>query len=153
MPIHHYDMSLAFKHISWLIHYKQYLNVIKADIDLTAPFKAFKEVLPPMIQEDELILANTASRLRMIALYALAAKSGGIVVGTGNKIEDFGVGFFTKYGDGGVDISPIGDLTKSQVYKLAKKLEISLPIREAAPKDGLWKDNRTDEDQLGATYK
>ena len=96
--------------------------------------------------------ANSKSRLRMIMLYQSAASESGIVVGTGNKVEDFGVGFYTKYGDGGVDISPIADLLKSEVRMLAKKLNILNEIIEAKPTDGLWDDNRNDEDQLGMTY-
>ena len=97
-------------------------------------------------------MANSRARLRMTTLYQVAAANNGIVVGTGNKVEDLGVGFYTKYGDGGVDISPIADLMKSEVYTLAKSLDIIKPIQEAAPTDGLWSDQRTDEDQLGATY-
>jgi len=102
---------------------------------------------------DELALANTRARLRMATLYSLAGSNNGIVVGTGNKVEDFGVGFFTKYGDGGVDISPIADLYKSEVYSLAKALGIIQEIQDAAPTDGLWDDGRTDEEQMGATYE
>jgi NAD+ synthase len=97
-------------------------------------------------------MANTRSRLRMTTLYALGQTYGLLVAGTGNKIEDFGVGFFTKYGDGGVDLSPIADLTKSDVFRLAKALNIVDSIQTAAPTDGLWADGRTDEDQIGATY-
>ena len=97
-------------------------------------------------------MANTRARIRMAALYSLAGSNNGIVVGTGNKVEDFGVGFFTKYGDGGVDISPIADLYKSEVYQLAEFLGIIQEIQDAAPTDGLWSDGRTDEDQIGATY-
>lgn len=95
---------------------------------------------------------NTRSRLRMVTLYAIAGQVGGLVAGTGNKVEDFGVGFFTKYGDGGVDISPIGDLMKSEVYALGKELGVIPEILAARPTDGLWTDGRTDEDQIGATY-
>ena len=101
---------------------------------------------------NELGFANTKSRMRMMLLYQIAQSESGIVVGTGNKVEDFGVGFFTKYGDGGVDISPIADLTKSEVKILAKELKIIDSIILAKPTDGLWEDNRTDEDQLGLTY-
>ena len=97
-------------------------------------------------------LANTRARLRMLTLYYFASLNNYVVVGTGNKVEDFGIGFFTKYGDGGVDISPIADLTKSEVYKLAKHLEIDKTIIDANPTDGLWDDNRTDEQQIGAKY-
>jgi NAD+ synthase len=97
--------------------------------------------------------ANTRSRLRMVTLYHMAAQTNGIVVGTGNKVEDFGVGFYTKYGDGGVDISPIADLMKSEVYSLGKDLGIVDSIMKAPPTDGLWGDTRTDEEQIGATYE
>ena len=103
--------------------------------------------------QTDLSLANTRARIRMSTLYLIAGSSNGIVVGTGNKVEDFGVGFFTKYGDGGVDISPIADLMKSEVYNIAKNLSISKEIIKAPPTDGLWDDRRTDEDQLGISYK
>jgi len=99
-----------------------------------------------------LALANSRARLRMTSLYYIAQANNGLVVGTGNKVEDFGVGFFTKYGDGGVDISPIADLLKSEVRTLAQKLGVAKQILQAPPTDGLWEDDRTDEDQLGATY-
>ena len=98
-------------------------------------------------------LANTRSRLRMVTLYQVAASVGGIVVGTGNKVEDYGVGFYTKYGDGGVDIAPIADLYKTEVWELGRHFGIDSRIIEASPTDGLWDDGRTDEDQLGATYE
>ena len=102
---------------------------------------------------DELTNANTKSRLRMVALYQIAGSKKGIVVGTGNKVEDYGVGFYTQYGDGGVDIAPIADLYKTEVWELGEYLEVDESICEAPPTDGLWKDGRTDEDQLGATYE
>jgi NAD+ synthase len=105
-----------------------------------------------MMIDSELAFSNSRSRLRMTALYQVATSKKGIVVGTGNKVEDFGVGFFTKYGDGGVDISPIADLTKTEVRELSRSLGISHDILVAPPTDGLWKDGRTDEDQIGATY-
>ena len=101
---------------------------------------------------DGLTMANTRSRLRMVTLYAVASHYGMLVAGTGNKVEDFGVGFYTKYGDGGVDLSPIADLSKTQVYAVARELGIIEPILKAPPTDGLWSDNRTDESQIGATY-
>jgi NAD+ synthase len=100
----------------------------------------------------ELGLANSKARLRMTTLYQMATSTNGLVVGTGNKAEDFGIGFFTKWGDGGVDISPIGDLYKSEVYAMAKELGIIKEILNAKPTDGLWNDGRTDEDQIGCTY-
>ena len=101
----------------------------------------------------ELSLANSRARLRMTALFAVAGSNNGIVVGTGNKVEDFGIGFYTKYGDGGVDISPIADLYKSDVYAMGEELGVIREVLEAAPTDGLWNDGRTDEDQIGATYE
>ena len=101
---------------------------------------------------DELTMANTRSRMRMLTLYAFAAHYKMLVVGTGNKVEDFGVGFYTKYGDGGVDLSPIADLMKSEVYAIGQELGIIKAILSAPPTDGLWSDNRTDESQIGATY-
>jgi NAD+ synthase len=109
-------------------------------------------VLPEKSVENQLAMANTRSRLRMTALYAIAQSENCLVAGTGNKIEDFGIGFFTKYGDGGVDLSPIADLLKSEVFSLAKELQIVQSIQNASPTDGLWGDQRTDEDQIGASY-
>jgi NAD+ synthase len=109
----------------------------------------------PAVENEEsrfMSLANTRARLRMSTLYYFAALHGYLVAGTGNKVEDFGVGFYTKYGDGGVDLSPIADLMKSEVYEIAKHLGVNQEILEAAPTDGLWGDNRTDEDQIGASY-
>lgn len=140
----------ALKHIQWLN--KKFDNVKEINLDLTFPFKQIQKSMPKNIQND-LTLANTRSRLRMLFLYAFATSNKSLVVGTGNKIEDFGVGFFTKYGDGAVDIAPIADLTKTQVYKLGKKLKIMKQIMKAAPTDGLWDDNRSDENQLKASYK
>jgi NAD+ synthase len=150
MPIHQKSNQLirAHNHINWLkTHYN---NVESYEYDLTNTFETFKNLFE---LHDPLVLANSRSRLRMVTLYQVAGSHKGLVVGTGNKIEDFGVGFFTKYGDGGVDISPIADLTKSEVRTLSKKLNILEDIINAAPTDGLWEDDRTDEDQLGATYE
>ena len=105
-----------------------------------------------IILNDDLALANSRSRIRMITLYQIAGKYNGIVVGTGNKVEDYGVGFYTKYGDGGVDIAPIADIYKTEVWKLGGHLGVNKKIIEASPTDGLWDDKRTDEDQLGASY-
>lgn len=127
---------------------QKYANVMIDRIDLSQVFNQIKMSL----STDDRGLANTKSRLRMVALYALASPHKYLVVGTGNKVEDFGVGFFTKYGDGGVDISPIADLMKSEVYLLAKELNIPTEIQNAKPTDGLWEDSRSDQDQLGATY-
>ena len=130
----------------------QYANVLCFDIPLNDVFKSFKSSLPNPMPQHELSMANARARLRMTTLYAIAQTHDCLVAGTGNKIEDFGVGFFTKYGDGGVDLSPIADLTKSQVWHLAKQLGVLDEIINAKPTDGLWGEDRTDEDQLGATY-
>ena len=130
----------------------QYKNVKSMDIDLTSVFNNLITCLPEDTISNKLAMANTRSRLRMTTLYALGQTNGLLVAGTGNKIEDFGVGFFTKYGDGGVDVSPIADLTKTQVRLLAKELGIHPEIIEAAPTDGLWDEDRTDEIQMGASY-
>jgi len=151
MPLHSKDINtnLSNLHLEWLR--KNYDNVKIDVICLDSVFGAFFEAMQKY--ENDLGFANSKSRLRMVTLYQIAAKTGGIVVGTGNKIEDFGVGFFTKYGDGGVDISPIADLTKTQVRKLAKEFEIEQTIIDAPPTDGLWEDARSDEEQIGASYE
>lgn len=151
MPIHQApnQVSRGKRHIEFLK--ERYPNVKSLEVELTSVFEEFVAQIPP-VQGNDLALANTRSRLRMTTLYYFAGLYGYMVVGTGNKIEDFGVGFFTKYGDGGVDVSPIADLMKSEVYKLAEYLDILPEIRQAAPTDGLFGDNRTDEDQLGASY-
>jgi NAD+ synthase len=150
MPIHQNEnqVSLQQEHIKWLKG--KYSNVSSYTFNLTDTYESFKSTLTPYI--NDLSLANTRARLRMTTLYQVASTHSGIVVGTGNKVEDFGVGFYTKYGDGGVDISPIADLMKSEVFALGKSLGIITGILEAAPTDGLWGDDRTDEDQLGASY-
>lgn len=150
MPIHQESgqKDRAQEHIKWLTD--KYKNARGYFVDLTNTFEAISTDLPPGITD--LAFANTRSRLRMCTLYAIATSLDTLVVGTGNKVEDFGVGFFTKYGDGGVDLSPLGDLTKTQVYQVAETLKIVESIRTAAPTDGLWEDNRTDEQQLGSTY-
>ena len=151
MPIHQApnQVSRGKRHIEFLKERSP--NVKSLEVELTSVFEEFVAQIPP-VQGNDLALANTRSRLRMTTLYYFAGLYGYMVVGTGNKIEDFGVGFFTKYGDGGVDVSPIADLMKSEVYKLAEYLDILSEIRQAAPTDGLFGDNRTDEDQLGASY-
>tara|TARA_B110000008_G_scaffold104566_1_gene107525 strand:- start:2386 stop:2946 length:561 start_codon:yes stop_codon:yes gene_type:complete len=126
-------------------------NVESHIINLSETFDVLKNELSKK-EVSDIAMVNTRARIRMATLYSLAGSNNGIVVGTGNKVEDFGVGFFTKYGDGGVDISPIADLYKSEVYLLAESLGIIQEIQEAAPTDGLWSDGRTDEDQIGATY-
>jgi NAD+ synthase len=151
MPIHqdHNQESLSDNHLSWLD--KKYDNVKKLKFDLTRTFETFKKTLNEY-SHDELALANTRSRLRMVTLYQIAGKYNGIVVGTGNKVEDYGVGFYTKYGDGGVDIAPIADLYKTEVRELGGYLGVVDEIIDATPTDGLWDDKRTDEDQLGVSY-
>lgn len=150
LPIHQkYDqLSRAKKHIDWLI--EKYPNVISIEKDLTNLFESFKLTMGSV--SSDLALANSRSRLRMVTLYQVAQVNDGLVVGTGNKVEDFGVGFFTKYGDGGVDISPIADLMKSQVVNLAIHLGILEEVAYATPTDGLWDEDRTDEEQLGVSY-
>ena len=152
MPIHqdHAQFDLSNRHISWLE--SNWENVEGRLVDLTATFDKFNDNLQGNGISD-LALANSRARLRMATLYAIAGSTGGIVVGTGNKVEDFGVGFFTKYGDGGVDIAPIADLFKSEVYALSEELGILEEIRNAPPTDGLWDDGRTDEEQMGASYE
>lgn len=151
MPIYQAkdQVSRSFAHIEWLK--KKYHSVTGIDLDLSPVFDQIKNSFPATIQ-DGLTMANTRSRLRMLTLYAFASSHKMLVVGTGNKIEDFGVGFYTKYGDGAVDLSPIADLTKTQVYALGKEMGIMEEILTAAPTDGLWEDNRTDESQIGASY-
>jgi NAD+ synthase len=150
MPIkqksHQHDLSL--KHQEWLV--KNFKNVEAHTIDLDELFLAFNASLSKF--ESEHGMANSRARLRMTTLYQVAAANKGIVVGTGNKVEDFGVGFYTKYGDGGVDISPIADCNKTQVWELGKELGILQEIIDAPPTDGLWDDGRTDEGQLGLKY-
>ncbi|URC14494.1 NAD(+) synthase [Flavobacterium sp. B183] len=154
MPIHQAanQVSRGREHIEQLK--KRFPNVSSVETDLTATFEAFKSAVPQTNDEAKvnLSLANTRARLRMTSLYYLAGIHGLLVAGTGNKVEDFGVGFYTKYGDGGVDLSPIADLMKSDVYALGAFLTIPESILSAAPTDGLFGDNRTDEDQLGASY-
>ena len=139
--------SLSIKHGQWLE--EKYQNVNHTTIDLNKSWKTFENLWP---DANLLALANSRARLRMMTLYQLAQTEAGIVVGTGNKVEDFGVGFFTKYGDGGVDISPIGDCLKTEVWELGTYLGLLQEIIDAPPTDGLWDDGRTDEDQLGMSY-
>lgn len=154
MPIHQAasQVSRAEEHIAQLK--KRFKNVSEVRVDLTTTFENFKTEVP--VIEDtakvDLSLANTRARLRMTSLYYLAGIHGLLVAGTGNKVEDFGVGFYTKYGDGGVDLSPIADLMKSEVYELAAYLGVPISIQKAQPTDGLFGDSRTDEDQIGASY-
>ena len=143
------QQDLSLKHQDWLK--SKFKNVESHLIILDNLFKTFKHSLSEFDSEHG--LANSRARLRMTALYQVAASNNGIVVGTGNKVEDFGVGFYTKYGDGGVDISPIADCTKSQIWEMGKNLGILNEIIKAQPTDGLWDDGRTDVNQLGMTYQ
>ena len=150
MPIKQksFQHDLSLKHQDWLV--KKFKNVEAHTINLDELFRAFSHSLSNF--DNEHGFANSRARLRMTTLYQVAAANKGIVVGTGNKVEDFGVGFYTKYGDGGVDISPIADCNKSEVWELGKELNILEEVINAAPTDGLWDDGRTDEGQLGLKY-
>jgi NAD+ synthase len=152
MPIHQTsaEYNRAIEHIEDLK--SKFPQVEGLEIDLTPTFDLFTKSLPLKTQENHLAMANSRARIRMTTLYALGQEQGLLVAGTGNKIEDFGVGFYTKYGDGGVDLSPIADLTKTQVFTLSKHLGIIPTIQNAKPTDGLWEDGRSDEDQIGASY-
>ena len=141
--------DLSLKHQEWLV--KNFDNVEAHTLNLDKLFETFESTLSNF--DSELGMANSRARIRMTTLYQVAAANKGIVVGTGNKVEDFGVGFYTKYGDGGVDISPIADCNKSEVWEIGKSINILQEIIEAAPTDGLWDDGRTDEGQLGLKYK
>ncbi|HBP44497.1 MAG TPA: NAD(+) synthase [Flavobacteriales bacterium] len=153
MPIHQHPdhVSRAQDHIQSLE--QRFGNVSRARVDLTGVYDELVCALPTSFDNSGgLALANSRARLRMTALYAVASQRSALVVGTGNKVEDFGVGFYTKYGDGGVDISPIADLIKTEVFALGAFLGVGKEILDASPTDGLWGDDRTDENQLGATY-
>ena len=140
--------DLSLKHQEWLV--KNFKNVEAHTVNLDKLFETFENTLSNF--DSEFGMANSRARIRMTTLYQVAAANKGIVVGTGNKVEDFGVGFYTKYGDGGVDISPIADCNKSDIWEMGKSLNILKEINEAAPTDGLWEDGRTDEGQLGLEY-
>ena len=142
--------SLSDIHLDWLGD--TYWDTKTEKFDLTDTFQVFEKTMRKY-GEDKLALANTRARLRMTALYQVAQSVGGIVVGTGNKVEDYGIGFYTKYGDGGVDIAPIADLYKTEVRELGRHMGVSTEIINAQPTDGLWDDGRTDEDQIGVTYE
>ena len=141
---------LAFEQMNWLDD--NYPNIEGKVMNMNNIFRKFTHFANRLNANSELGFANSRSRVRMAMLYQIAQSNNGLVIGTGNKVEDFGVGFFTKWGDGGVDISPIGDLYKSEVYDLGADLGIPKHIMKAAPTDGLWDDGRTDEEQLGLTY-
>jgi len=154
MPIHQNSdqVTRAQRHIEFLK--QNFPNTRSTEVPLTNVFDSLLEVFPKDDDEESFAMAlvNTRARLRMTTLYYFAAHHNFLVLGTGNKVEDFGIGFYTKYGDGGVDLSPIADLTKTEVYALGRELGIIEEILQAAPTDGLWHDDRTDEDQIGASY-
>jgi len=154
MPIHQgvNQVTRASNHIEWL--QENFDSVSREAVNLTSVFDNLVGSLPAVDNEEDrfMSLANTRARLRMTTLYYFAALKNYLVAGTGNKVEDFGIGFYTKYGDGGVDLSPIADLLKTEVYEIAKYLGINEEIIVAPPTDGLWGDSRTDEDQIGASY-
>lgn len=152
LPIHQAaaQVSRAAEHSAWLQNI--YPNVERTSADLTASYEELLSALPRKGANYELTTANTRARLRMTTLYFYAGLRGALVAGTGNKVEDFGIGFYTKWGDGGVDISPIGDLTKTEVFELGAHLGVCDSILSAKPTDGLFGDDRSDEDQIGATY-
>ncbi len=153
MPIHQEPTqhNRAIEQSEWLMN--SFDNVQATTIDLTDSFEEIKKIEFEQVGKlDDLSYVNMASRLRMLTLYMISNSNNYLVAGTGNKVEDYGIGFFTKYGDGGVDISPIADLLKSQVYNIASYFGIPNSIQKATPTDGLWEDNRTDEDQIGASY-
>lgn len=151
MPIYQKEEqeTLSDAHLEWLE--SNFSNVVVQKFDLSRVFGTFEFTMREF-GADIHALANSRSRLRMVTLYQVATTVGGIVVGTGNKVEDYGVGFYTKYGDGGVDIAPIADLYKTEVWELGRHFGVDERIINAAPTDGLWDDGRTDEDQLGASY-
>ncbi len=151
MPLHQKEdqENLSDIHLQWLI--ENYDNVLIRKFNLTGVFDKFEGVMGEF-GEDKLSLANSRARLRMTTLYQVAGSVGGIVVGTGNKVEDYGIGFYTKYGDGGVDIAPIADLYKTEVWEFGKYLGVKDRIINAQPTDGLWDDGRTDEEQIGVSY-
>ena len=153
MPLHSKEENteLSDLHASKLVD--KYPNVTIVNVDLSKTYDAFMDTVYEGFTINPLANANTKSRLRMVTLYQIAGSVGGIVVGTGNKVEDYGIGFYTKYGDGGVDIAPIADLYKTEVWELGKRLGVDQRIIDALPTDGLWDDDRKDEDQIGASYE
>ena len=153
MPLHSKKDNTELSDIHARALSKKYSNVRVVNIDLSNTYESLLFDIDQDFVNNKLANANTKSRLRMVTLYQVAGSVGGIVVGTGNKVEDYGVGFFTKYGDGGVDIAPIADLYKSEVWELGEYLEVDERICDAIPTDGLWDDGRCDEDQIGATYE
>ena len=152
MPLHSKEGNTALSDAHAKALADKYSNVRVVNIDLSDTYESLLFNIDQDFVNNQLANANTKSRLRMVTLYQVAGSVGGIVVGTGNKVEDYGVGFYTKYGDGGVDIAPIADLYKTEVWELGEYLEVDQRIVDAEPTDGLWSDSRTDESQLGASY-
>ena len=153
MPLHSKEENTALSELHAYRLVEKYSNVTLVNVDLTRTYDTLMTWVDDTFTGNKLANANTKSRLRMVSLYQVAGSVGGIVVGTGNKVEDYGVGFYTKYGDGGVDIAPIADLYKTEVWELGKHLGVDERIVDAIPTDGLWDDGRKDEDQIGASYE
>ena len=153
MPLHSKNDNTNLSDLHARELSKKYSNVRVVNIDLSETYETLLFHVDMDFVDNQLANANTKSRLRMVTLYQVAGSVGGIVVGTGNKVEDYGIGFYTKYGDGGVDIAPIADLYKTEVWELGKHLGVDERIIDAIPTDGLWDDGRKDEDQIGATYE
>ena len=153
MPLHSKEENTELSDLHAYGLVEKYSNVTLVNVDLSETYDKFMFWIDDTFTSNKLANANTKSRLRMVSLYQVAGSVGGIVVGTGNKVEDYGVGFYTKYGDGGVDIAPIADLYKTEVWELGKHLGVDERIVDAVPTDGLWEDGRKDEDQIGASYE
>lgn len=153
MPLHSKEENTELSELHAYGLVEKYSNVTLVNVDLSETYDKFMFWVDDTFTGNQLANANTKSRLRMVSLYQVAGSVGGIVVGTGNKVEDYGVGFYTKYGDGGVDIAPIADLYKTEVWELGKHLGVDERIVDAVPTDGLWDDGRKDEDQIGASYE
>ena len=153
MPLHSKEENTELSELHAYGLVEKYSNVTLVNVDLTRTYDTLMTWVDDTFTHNQLANANTKSRLRMVALYQVAGSVGGIVVGTGNKVEDYGIGFYTKYGDGGVDIAPIADLYKSEVWELGEYLGVDQRICDAQPTDGLWDDDRKDEDQIGASYE
>ena len=153
MPLHSKEDNTELSELHAYGLVEKYSNVTLVNVDLSETYDKFMFWIDDTFTNNQLANANTKARLRMVSLYQVAGSVGGIVVGTGNKIEDYGIGFFTKYGDGGVDIAPIADLYKTEVWELGKHIGVDERIVDAIPTDGLWDDGRKDEDQIGASYE
>ena len=153
MPLHSKEENTELSELHAYGLVEKYSNVTLVNVDLSETYDKFMFWIDNTFTSNKLANANTKSRLRMVSLYQVAGSVGGVVVGTGNKVEDYGVGFYTKYGDGGVDIAPIADLYKTEVWELGKHLGVDERIVNAVPTDGLWDDGRKDEDQIGASYE